>query len=538
MFHWICPECGREIPPSVRECQACDPSAATPSVVEPAIPKPEVIPFTIAAEPPLLLEAAPVSDDKVVEEPVIESQPEPVAEVGPVVADVVASEKVVEEPGVETVRTEPIAETIPVVAEPVAVEAVVEEPVLETSLPEPLAEAAPVVAEAVAAQKVEPLIAEPAPVVSEVVASEEPVLKSEPTIAASPQPEEADIKLQDVPDPLLALAEEIRAAQAARAAALDAPPNSSGLLELAGAVGVPEALPAPQSARASEPVDAGEVTQKFRVSEMFPGPSELATAVALLAPPEPQLAPDIVQEPLAFHELRPAAEPEPEGPFLPFAPMQAYTPATSTSIKPVPPRAQILAPDAGPQITLPGPKLPPELTKLEDANVFTVMGEATAERTKEAIPPSKPSGGPSWFVSLLVMLLLLGAGLGTVFYLLPHTAADAKPAPEPAPTGGNSPLAKFIEVTGFRIVTTADATRKSEVQYLVVNHSDAQVSGANAFITLRSKPGQAPLCRFSFKVPALGPFESKEMSSPIERTARAVSLPDWQELRAEVQISK
>src|SRR5579862_4212080 len=25
MFHWICPECGREIPPTVRECAVCDP---------------------------------------------------------------------------------------------------------------------------------------------------------------------------------------------------------------------------------------------------------------------------------------------------------------------------------------------------------------------------------------------------------------------------------------------------------------------------------------------------------------------------------
>src|SRR5579871_2461815 len=28
MFHWICPECGGEIPPTVRECPICDPSAA------------------------------------------------------------------------------------------------------------------------------------------------------------------------------------------------------------------------------------------------------------------------------------------------------------------------------------------------------------------------------------------------------------------------------------------------------------------------------------------------------------------------------
>ena len=28
MFHWICPECGREIPPAVKECPVCDPQAA------------------------------------------------------------------------------------------------------------------------------------------------------------------------------------------------------------------------------------------------------------------------------------------------------------------------------------------------------------------------------------------------------------------------------------------------------------------------------------------------------------------------------
>ena len=28
MFHWICPECGREIPPAMKECPACDPAAA------------------------------------------------------------------------------------------------------------------------------------------------------------------------------------------------------------------------------------------------------------------------------------------------------------------------------------------------------------------------------------------------------------------------------------------------------------------------------------------------------------------------------
>ncbi|HEY2845933.1 MAG TPA: hypothetical protein VGJ09_19890, partial [Bryobacteraceae bacterium] len=28
MFHWICPECGQEIAPGVKECPVCDPQAS------------------------------------------------------------------------------------------------------------------------------------------------------------------------------------------------------------------------------------------------------------------------------------------------------------------------------------------------------------------------------------------------------------------------------------------------------------------------------------------------------------------------------
>src|SRR6266851_790572 len=33
MFHWICPECGREIPPAVKECPACDRAEAPVAAV-------------------------------------------------------------------------------------------------------------------------------------------------------------------------------------------------------------------------------------------------------------------------------------------------------------------------------------------------------------------------------------------------------------------------------------------------------------------------------------------------------------------------
>jgi hypothetical protein len=441
------------------------------------------------------------------------------------------------------------------------------------------------------AEQLAPLATEPEPVAeteAEPLAAVESQLEPEPVAVAAaavePPPaadlkpaaqEPAPIKLHEVPDPLFALAVEIRAVQAARAAALAAPQESSGLLELSEAVGTQSA--APEGAKPVEQPIPSEHAAPVASSATAPQPNpvteaavaavEASTAVALLAPPEPEktLIMSPVMEPVALAPVaQPVTEPEPvpqplpealaaqpqlepDGPTLPYAPMQDYTPATSRSILPVPPRQQILATDSGPRITLPGPTLPPELTRLQDANVVTVIGEQTAQRTKEAIPPSKSGGAPGWLVSALVMIVLLAAGLAVVYFLLlPRTVADAKPSPTPAPaatgpapTGGNSPLAKFVEVTGFRIVTSGDATKKSEVQYLVVNHSDADISDANVFITLRSaKPGQAPLCRFSFKIPSLGPFEAKEMSSPIEKSARGVSLPDWQDVRADVQISQ
>ena len=66
-------------------------------------------------------------------------------------------------------------------------------------------------------------------------------------------------------------------------------------------------------------------------------------------------------------------------------------------------------------------------------------------------------------------------------------------------------------------------------------------SDMTVFVTVRSanaKPGQPPLCRFSFRSTGLGAFESKEMTSPIEKVAHPVALPDWHDLRADVQIAQ
>lgn len=207
---------------------------------------------------------------------------------------------------------------------------------------------------------------------------------------------------------------------------------------------------------------------------------------------------------------------------------------------PVAPSPRILTPDSGPRITLPGPALPADLVRLQKANPVTVIGEAPRRTVRPGVP--------GWLISLLLMIGIPLAGAGVLFYFQPigHSSADVKPVsqeapetPETAPPAATHSLAQLVEVTGFRIVV--DYNKKSEIHYLVVNHSAADLSNMTIYVTLRTataKPGQAPLCRFSFRAPDLGPFESKEMTSPIEKLARSVSMPDWQDLRAEVQVAQ
>ncbi len=203
-------------------------------------------------------------------------------------------------------------------------------------------------------------------------------------------------------------------------------------------------------------------------------------------------------------------------------------------MKPVAPATQILTTDSGPRITLPGPTLPPKLARFQEGNIVTVIGDS-------------PRGLhlPGWLISATVMLSVLLIAATLVFYFFPVAKSSAEtktPVEEPhlvTPAAASHPLAQFIEVTGFRFVV--DLNKKSEIHYLVVNHSAADVSDVTVFVTLRTgaaKPGQPPLARFSFRAPSLGPFESKEMTSSIEKIARPVSLPDWQDLRPEIQIAQ
>jgi len=136
-----------------------------------------------------------------------------------------------------------------------------------------------------------------------------------------------------------------------------------------------------------------------------------------------------------------------------------------------------------------------------------------------------------WCFGLLATIALAGCSSSTA-------NKDTKPAETaPAPKSTNR-LAKYIEVVGFRI--SEKSPGHLQVQFAVVNHSEAEVGDVKMDVNLRTsaaKPGDPALVTFSAKVPSLGASELKQVTVDVPTTLRVYELPDWQFLKADFQIT-
>ncbi len=154
---------------------------------------------------------------------------------------------------------------------------------------------------------------------------------------------------------------------------------------------------------------------------------------------------------------------------------------------------------------------------------------------------------PPWLLSALFAFgfaLLGAAGYWGYRSLKPASASPAPrvklepPAPStPAPAKPH-PLARHIEITGLRL--SEDARQKPSVQFLVVNHSGADLGELAAevkLVAVSEKGERETVGTFSFKVPSLGPYASRELKVPLSTQLRVYELPDWQFLKAEFQIT-
>jgi hypothetical protein len=519
----------------------------------PALEELQPLPQPTEAAPP----AATVAAAAVEPETAPAARPQlPLASVAPQVhtpaAFDVLAERISENPPKPVPSHAPTVEAAP--AEPEAA---------QLSLALPVAMGSVIPDEAPAAEP-QPIAPEPQP-----LALEPQLVVEEKQVA--PLPELAPAKVFDEPrsqpeevshNPLLVLAESVRHQQAVGTLAepvaepvvgpVPEPVVAAEQVTVEAAPTLPSDVPAePVAAEAMAvlpiPVEEAIPSQVAAIPslvEELVAPAPLVETVSRLAPPKPQppvsalATPGVVPEAApvrAFHPLSTGPAPG-----LALAPLQDFSSSLARSVRPARPDGSPIKPDTSPRITLPGPTLPNVLQSLQGAGLATVVEGPAAARAKKA-------RGSSWLVSVTVMLVLLGIGVAGVSWLTPHSAAETKIAsgdPEPAPSPaaasaatntstGSHPLTKLVEVTGFRIVV--DFNRKSEIHYLLVNHSPTELDDVTISVTLRAasaKPGQPALCRFNFRAAGLGPFESKEMVSPIEKPSRSVTLPEWQDLRA------
>lgn len=152
-------------------------------------------------------------------------------------------------------------------------------------------------------------------------------------------------------------------------------------------------------------------------------------------------------------------------------------------------------------------------------------------------PPPASGGMPSWLIAVLSIAGVAALGFGVIHFMRDKTTAADSPAALESPSAPtNSPLAKYIEVVGFRIV---ESKQQVQLKFIVVNHAAGDIAPFDLELQVRAKnakPDDAPMFTVKTPVSGVGPYEAKDMTIPVKTSLRAYELPDWQFLTATFNI--
>jgi hypothetical protein len=160
-------------------------------------------------------------------------------------------------------------------------------------------------------------------------------------------------------------------------------------------------------------------------------------------------------------------------------------------------------------------------------------------------PPRRGATVPTWLMAILFGLAFVGLGVG-IYWTVNHFRGGASAAPSatvesPAakPGAKTSPLQKYIEIAGVRFVPDPKKKETTLVKFLLVNHSDADLTGLAGNVTVwgrTQKSEEDAVGTFSFTT-NVAPQESKEMTAPLVTKLKIYELPDWQNVTTDVQIT-
>jgi len=164
-------------------------------------------------------------------------------------------------------------------------------------------------------------------------------------------------------------------------------------------------------------------------------------------------------------------------------------------------------------------------------------------RSWEAPPPTKRRV-PTWLMTIGFAVVFLGIVAG-IYGLVggfrskgPSTPTAAVESPAAKPGAKTNPIQKFIEVSGVRF-TEEGKKKVVSVKYLIVNHSGAEINGLAGNVTVwgrTQKSEEDAAGTFSFQT-SLGPYESKELTSPLNTKLKIYELPDWQNVSTDIQVT-
>jgi hypothetical protein len=152
---------------------------------------------------------------------------------------------------------------------------------------------------------------------------------------------------------------------------------------------------------------------------------------------------------------------------------------------------------------------------------------------------------PVWLLTV-IFAVAIGGVVGAIYWFLQSSRGQTGTGPTPTaavespaakPGAKTNPFQKYIEVAGVRFVQ--DAKKKTQARFLLINHSEADISGLAGNVTIwgRTKKSEEDAeGTFTFTT-NLGPFESKELTVPLNTKLKIYELPDWQNITADVQIT-
>jgi hypothetical protein len=148
----------------------------------------------------------------------------------------------------------------------------------------------------------------------------------------------------------------------------------------------------------------------------------------------------------------------------------------------------------------------------------------------------------------ILSALAFGAVVLGAYYLVGSSKKGAASSPDSAlalenpaaasAAAARSPLFRQVEIVGLRL--TQNKAKKTEVRFLLVNHSGGEIQEFSGTVNLEArtrKAGDEPIGSFTFQGPALGAYESKEMTALVDTKLKVYELPDWQNLQTELTFA-